>query len=410
MMQGRTEELPRAFPWLGFVVLAGVVVLSVATETMPTGLLPDMSATLGVSQPAVGILVTVFALTVAITSVPLIAMTKRWQRQRLILIAVVGLGLSNLLTAVSPDYAVVVASRVVGGLAHGIFWSVVGAYAGHAVPKDQIARAVAITLGGATIGFVFGVPLATSLGHAFGWRWAFAVVALLLFAGAALVWRLLPAVGSSSPPGGGARSGRRDPSVRGVLVVCATALIVMIGHYAFYTYIAPFLIGELGVSPSGVGPFLFLTGIAGAVGLFLAGSVFATRVRTGILVALSVSVLAVACLALFSPLSPVAFPALLLWFVAFDMLPTLLQTRILHVSSVSFRDTGSAVYTATFNIGIGGGALVGALVYGAAGVAALPWVDVGIMVVTLLFVLVVREGSAQPVGKVDDAEVSRASS
>jgi predicted MFS family arabinose efflux permease len=132
-----------------------------------------MSESLHVSEAQIGLLVTVFAFTVVITSTPLTALTKRWPRHGMIVGILVVLAVSNLLTAFAPDYAFVVFSRILGGIAHGMFWSIVGAYAGHLVPKEQIGRAVSITLGGGTLAFVFGVPLGTFAGHVFGWRLSF---------------------------------------------------------------------------------------------------------------------------------------------------------------------------------------------------------------------------------------------
>ena len=182
------------FPWTGLIALATATFLSVTSEMIPTGLLPDMSASLGVSEAQIGLLVTVFAFTVVVTSAPLTALTRRWPRHGLLIGILVVLGISNALTAIAPDYAFVVGSRVLGGVAHGMFWSIVGAYAGHLVPKEQIGRAVSITLGGGTLAFVLGVPLGTFAGHVFGWRLSFGLLAALMMVGALVIWKFLPAV------------------------------------------------------------------------------------------------------------------------------------------------------------------------------------------------------------------------
>jgi DHA1 family inner membrane transport protein len=382
----------RPFPWAGFLVLAFVIVLAVTTETMPTGLLPDMSRSLGVSEPAIGLLVTIYAFSVAVVSIPLIALTRRWQRHRLLAISVAVLGLSSVLSSLAPSYEAVVATRVFGGLGHAVFWATVGAYPGHAVAREQISKAVGIVLGGSTVGFVLGVPIATFVGHAFGWRPTFGAVGVILVLCAILVWRFLPAV---TPVVRAPRMERRpDATVLPVLLVCALALVAMTGHYTFYTYIAPYAIGILGVPPGLVGPLLFLTGIAASLGLVLAGTVFAVRTSRGMMVALVASAIAVSCVAMSTHEIWLCLPALFIWSVALGMLPALMQTRILHVSSAAFRDAGNAVYTAAFNVGIGGGAFVGALVYGANGLTPLPWVDVAILVLSCVFVVATRRWDA----------------
>jgi predicted MFS family arabinose efflux permease len=96
-----------------------------------------------------------------------------------------------------------------------------------------------------------------------------------------------------------------------------------------------------------------------------------------------------------APRAPwVALPAMFLWSMAFGVLPTLMQTLLLRESSSAFRDTGNSIYTATFNIGIGGGALVGALLYSAVGLGSLPWIDVAVLVLSAA--LLVGAGSRLP--------------
>ncbi|MET0725669.1 MAG: MFS transporter [Leifsonia sp.] len=377
------------FPWLGLIVLAAAVFLSVTGEMLPTGLLPDMSVDLGVSEPLVGLLVTFFAFTVVLTSAPLTALTRRLPRHALLVAAIVVLGLANVFTSIAPTYEVVVASRILGGLAHGLFWSIVGAYAGHLVPKEQIGRAVSITLGGGTLAFVFGVPLGTALGHAVGWRLAFAIVGGLGLLSALLVWRFLPVVHRKEP---GAQTASvpamKDRSVPAVVIVCVVTAITMVGHYAFYTYIAPFFIQIVGTDSGAISPLLFLAGICGFVGLVIAGAVFGKHPTRGLLIALSVIAVSVAAMGALSGNWVATVIAFIIWSIAFGMLPPLLQTRLLHAASARIRDAASAFYTTAFNIGIGGGALLGALLYDALGIGSLPWVDAGIVVVALVIVVV----------------------
>ncbi|MET0806383.1 MAG: MFS transporter, partial [Lacisediminihabitans sp.] len=156
------------FPWVGLLVLACAIFVSVTSEFLPTGLLPDIAAGLTVSASQVGFLVTVFAGTVVLSTTPLAALTRNFSRKSLVVVVLLIIAASGVLAAVAPTYAVLVVARVIGGLAHGLFWAVVGAYAAHLVPKHQIGRAVAITSGGGTAAFVLGVPLGTALGHALG--------------------------------------------------------------------------------------------------------------------------------------------------------------------------------------------------------------------------------------------------
>ena len=267
------------FPYAGFLTLAAVIVLAVTTETLPTGLLPDMSTSLRVPRPEIGLLVTVYALTVALTSIPLIRLTRSWPRHRLLTVATVELGVSVILSALAPTYAALVATRVVGGLGHAVFWATIGAYPGHAVARRHLGRAVAISLAGSTVGFVFGLPLATAVGQLLGWRPTFAVVGAALVVSSVAVHRLAPRVaGSSAIPRGARGASPLGP----VAVVCVLALVAMTGHYAFSTYIAVYARDVLAVPAGAVGVLLLMNGVAGALGLACAGTVLATRPSAGI--------------------------------------------------------------------------------------------------------------------------------
>lgn len=392
------------FPWVGLLSLSAAVFLSVTSEMLPTGLLPEMSESLGVTQSQVGLLVSWFAFTVVATSAPLAFLTRRLPRHGLMMVVLVVFAGSNLLTAVAPNYELLVASRVLGGMAHGLFWAVVGAYAAHLVPKEQIGRAVSVTIAGGTLAFILGVPLATAAGQVIGWQLSFVAIAVLMLVATALVWRFLPPVthyagktaeqepGDASPAEAGASGipdrSRRDPTIAAVALICVITAITMVGHYTLYTYIAPFFTEQLGVDAAAVAPLLFAYGIAGAGGLVLSGTVFGPRPKLGLVIGLAVSALGVIVLAVYTSTAPVAIVAFLLWGVAFGSLPPLLQTRLLHTASPRIRDISSAFFTTSFNIGIGGGALLGSVLLDMVGLEVMPFVYVGILIVSLVLVLI----------------------
>lgn len=369
------------FPWLGLLVLAAAVFLSVTIEMIPTGLLPDMSSELQVGEPLIGLLVTVFAATVVVLTVPLASITKRVPRRTLIVISLAVLAISCVLTAIAPNYGTVLATRILGGAAHGLFWSVVGAYAGHLVPKEQVARAVSISVAGGSLAFVLGVPLGTALGQAFGWRIAFAGIGVLTLLGALLVWRFLPPVRHHAGEADAAPLRlRSDPTFVPVLVVCLITAVTMIGAYTFYTYIAPFITDVMGLPASAISPMLLAYGIAGAAGLVLAGTVLGRRPTIGLTIALVATGVGVAGLAVFAQAPGLGIACFLLWGTAFGTLPPLLNTRLLHSASSRIRDAAASFYTTAFNTGIGGGALVGAVLYNVLGPAGLPWLFVALLV------------------------------
>ncbi|GAB3121388.1 MFS transporter [Glaciibacter psychrotolerans] len=384
-----------AFPWLALLILSSTVFLAISSEMLPTGLLPEMSSDFGVTESQIGLLVSWFAFTVVISSAPLTHLTRRFSRHGLVVAVLFAFALSNVMSAFAPSYEFAVVSRVIGGLAHGLFWAVVGAYASYLVPKAQIGRAVSITVAGGTLAFVFGVPLGTAAGQVLGWRLSFIVLAGLMLVGALLVWLFLPRVNHVRPTADGAGAAltkptglRGDPTVSPVILICSITALIMVGHYTFYTYIVPFLTDEMNVGTAGVAPYLFVFGVAGAVSLVLVGTIFGSRPQSGLVAGVGACIVSVTVLVMFPENVVVAFVAFALWGIAFGVIPPLLQTTLLHTASLQFRDVGSAMYTTGFNVGIGSGALLGALLVRPAGVIALPIVNVGILVAALLLILV----------------------
>jgi predicted MFS family arabinose efflux permease len=291
--------------------------------------------------------------------------------------------------AVAPTYGFLVVARVVGGLAHGLFWAVVGGYAAHLVPKHQLGRAVAITAGGATAAFVLGVPVGTAIGHALGWRLAFAFMAGLILILAVLVVRFLPAVDHHVPLATGEipLPLRKDRSIPAIVVLCIVILLLITAQNIFYTYITPWLVSVGGFGAGSVPGLLLVYGGAGAVGLVLAGVVADRFPRGGFVVAFVIVTVTVLVLWLFGGRQPVVIAAIVVWGISFGGGPAIVQTRMLHVASARMRETAVALQTTSFNIGIGGGALVGGLLLDELGLRILPLADVVITAAGVVFIL-----------------------
>jgi predicted MFS family arabinose efflux permease len=379
----------RPFPWIGLVTLALAIFVSVTTEFLPTGLLPEMAHEYRVSLSQVGLLVTIFAATVVIATTPLSILTRGYSRKGLVVVVLLIISIGAVGAAIAPTYGFLVVARIVGGLAHGLFWAVVGGYAAHLVPKHQLGRAVAITASGATAAFVLGVPVGTAVGHALGWRLAFAFMAGLILILTVLVVRFLPAVDHRVRLATGEipLPLRKDRSISSVAVLCIVILLLLTSQNIFYTYIAPWLISIGGFGAGGVPGLLLLYGGAGGVGLVLAGVVADRFPRGGFVVAFAIVSVAVFVLWLFGDRQPVVIGAIVVWGVAFGGGPAIIQTRMLHVASARMRETAVALQTTAFNVGIGGGALVGGLLLDQLGLRILPLADVIITVFGVAFIL-----------------------
>lgn len=378
------------FPWTGLVTLSGAIFVAVTSEFLPTGLLPEMAEGLGVSQSAIGLLVTVFAATVVVSVAPLANLTRRVPRKMLLVIVLLVFAASNFLSALAPNYEVVLISRVLGGLAHGLFWAVAGAYPGHLVPPRQLARAVAVTSGGVSVAFVLGVPTGTALGHALGWRPAFTLIGLVILVLVVFVLKFLPKVDHIEPLKTGeiALPMRKDPTVIGIVLICTITMILMAGHNIFYTYIVPYFTEINGFAPESVSLLLLTYGVAGVIGLFLVG-VFGSRFpRAGLLGGVALAVLAVLAIGLLPTVWGVVIVALVIWGAALGGTPALLQTRMLHTASRRLRDVSIAYMTTSFNVGIGGGALLGSLLLDSKGLQPLPFAGAAVILCAVLLIVV----------------------
>lgn len=363
------------FPWLGMITIALAVFLSVTSEFLPAGLLPDIAGDLGQSESRIGLLVTVFAATVVLTAAPLTALTRRFSRKGVVLVVLVVFAIANVIAGLAPSFEVLLIARVLGGLAHGLFWAVVSAYSAHLVPRHQLSRAVAVIGAGGSSAFVLGIPVGTALGQAFGWRTAFVAIGAVIVLLIAMVVRFLPPVDHRVPVATGEvpLPMHRDRSLGAVLVISLGILIAMTGQHLFYTFIVPYLTGPAGLPAASVAPLLLLFGLSGAAGLGLAGYLGSRSPGAAIAGALAAVVLVLVPIALWPTTTWLLVGSLIVQGVAIGMVPPLAQTRLLHAASPRIRDLAAALLTTSFNVGIGGGALIGAVMLDSFGLDTLPW-------------------------------------
>ena len=370
----------------GLAALTLSTFIAITTELLPVGLLPQMSREFGVPESTMGLVVTVYALAVTVLSLPLTTFTARLPRKSLLLATLVGYALSNLLVALAPSFIVVCLGRGIGGVAHALFFSVVSAYATKLVPKHLVGRAIAITYSGTSLGFVLGVPLATSVGSAVGWRLAFGalvgVAALLVVVTAVL----LPSVtGETDSHSARFRAWRRS----GLLAVAVVNVVLFFGHYVAYTYIAS-LLTNAGVEETAVGSVLLLLGGAGIFGLVGAGLLVDRRPRLGLVITVAVMALGLAAIPLTSGSLVGTLIAVGAWCLAFGGAPSFLVTAAIRTGAVS-PDIAGAVTNGTSNLGIAAGAAVGAQIFAGLGVIALPSVGALLLAASVLVVVVSRQ-------------------
>lgn len=363
--------------WVSLLLLAWAAFAYNTSESFPVGLLPEMSRDLGVSEAWIGGLLTLYAAVVAVTVLPLVAVTSGVARRRLVLVTVGVLALSNAAMAFAPGYPLVVASRLVSATTHGIFWSIVAPTAAMLVPRGREGFATAVAFTGSSLAMVAGTPVATAVGAIWGWRTAILLLggtAAVALVGLALVLPPLEARREVGSVAAGARAAVRSAvRNRSLLWLCALTVLVVTAYFATFTYIALFLDRDAGVRGDTLAPVLLLYGLAGLVAIWVIGRTtdrWPHWTGLGCTAALGVALLGMGVFASWAPAGVVG--SVLLLGAAFTATPVFLQATVLRVAPTA-PDVASSVYVVAFQIGIASGALLGGLAVDADVLGVIPW-------------------------------------
>lgn len=353
--------------WTAVGVLAVAVFAVTATEMLPAGLLPEIARDLSVSAGAAGLCVTAFGV-VAGLSAPAVTSWTRMLDRRVLLLIVIGVFVAgNLATAIAPSYPLLLAVRAAIGLVHGVLWSVVASIAVRLVPTASSTTAIAVVFSGISLALVIGVPAGAAIGAWWGWRAAFAALAVLT----ALTWMgvaaLMPTL-PAQPRSGAETSWRRLASRRALAMVLVVTAMVVVGNYAAYTYISPLLTGGARLPPAHVGVYLLVYGVAGVIGNLVVGLCIG-RVRSLRLVLFVLLLIMTVCLLVLSVVPSTAAVLIAVWGMSYSAVPIVLQ-RIIFIVAADGREAATALYVMVFNAAIAVGALSGALGLNAFGVCA----------------------------------------
>ncbi|HTU73845.1 MAG TPA: MFS transporter [Trebonia sp.] len=375
----------------GLLILSLSVFAAVTTEMAPVGLLPAIGQAFGVAESTAGLLVSLYAVLVAALAVPLTLATKRIPGKRLLLAAMSGYALSNVISALAPSLAVLAVGRAVGGVTHALFFSVFIGYVTRLVPPAQTGRALALASAGVSAGFVLGVPLATALGSAAGWRTAFAALAALMAVVVVLVAAVLPDVRSQADERRPAPGRRRQ-----MFIVVGSNTLALLGHYTLYTYVSV-LVLRSGASVPAVGPVLLVFGVFGLIGLWQAGPRLDRHLRSSALVILAILSAGLAAAGAGFPVLALVIVAGAVWNGAFGAVPSVFQTAAVRTQATSPELAGAWI-NASSNAGIAAGAALGGAVLATAGIREVAWLAAALVITALLVVLRARHALGKAPG------------
>jgi len=360
------------------------------TEFVIVGLLPTVASDMAISIPSAGLLVSLYAIGVAIGAPVLTALTARIPRKQLLVSLMALFIVGNGLASVAPGFATLVFARIITGFAHGVFFSIGSTIAAALVPAEKRASAISIMFAGLTVAIVTGVPLGTFIGQHFGWRATFIGVSLLGVIGLVASTILVPA-NLRNEATTSLKSLLKVVSNKRLLLAFLMTALGYGGTFVAFTYLSPILEQVTGLSQSLVSVILLLYGIAIAIGNLIGGKV---SNRNPLKALLWMFALQAVVLLIFTYTAHYVVAGVLTLFVmgalSFANVPGLqlfvVQTDEKHLPGTE--DVASAFNIAAFNLGIAIGAYVGGLtVVSPLGIGATPWVGALFVLLAILVTL-----------------------
>ncbi|MBL8256775.1 MAG: MFS transporter [Pseudoxanthomonas mexicana] len=315
------------------------------SEFASMGLMPNMVASLGVTEPQVGHLISAYALGVVVGAPLLAILGAGWMRKTLLLALMGFYALGNLASALGPTYESLLVFRFIAGLPHGAYFGVAALTAVAISPPNKRGRAISLVMLGLTLAILIGNPLATWLGQMIDWRWVFAAVAVVALSTALLLAIWLPAgiEGPKAHPLDELRAFNRLP----VWQALAIGAIGFAGMFSVFSYLAPTMIEVTRVSPAWIPLGLAGFGVGGVIGNFVGGWLSDRFQLRGAWMVLAWAVVAL----LLFPLLAKGLPTILLATVTIGLMGALgpiLQSHLMDVAGDA-QTLAAASHHAAFN-------------------------------------------------------------
>jgi len=336
----------------------------ITAEFLPVSLLTPIADSLQVTEGQAGQTVTVTALMALFTSLVISLATRRIDRRWVLLGFSLILVASNLLVAFADNLHVILAGRLLLGIAIGGFWTLSTATAMRLVPADQVPKALSIIFSGVSLATIIATPLGSFLGDIIGWRNIFLLTALL--GGLAFIWQFfsLPAMPADREKRHGSMlSVLMRPGMRWGMVAI---IMLFTGHFAFFTYLRPFLETVAQVNVHALSLILLAFGVANFVGTSLAGYLLMRNLHLTLGgTTLLMGIMAI-LLAVFGHNSLLDGLCIALWGMAFGAIPVGWSTWITRTVPDE-AETGGGLLVATIQLAITMGAAAGGWVFDANG-------------------------------------------
>ncbi|WP_294901882.1 MFS transporter [Tatumella sp. UBA2305] len=371
-------EGAKKLPVSALLALAMTGFICILTETIPAGLLPQISQSLAVSPSLAGQMVTAYAAGSLLLAIPLTLLTRSWPGHRVLLLTVLGFLVFNSLTAISGNVTMIMFSRFMAGACAGLAWSLLAGFARRIVTPSLQGRALAIAMAGTPVALSLGVPAGTWMGELAGWRLTFAIMSGLSLLLTGWIMLSVPKVAAESESQQTTlRTALLVPGVRPVLMV---VLGWMLAHNILYTYITPF------IAPAGLAPrvdlVLLVFGLTALAGIVMTGYVVDRYLRQAVLLSVAGFALVALLFSLYGTSAPAIYGGTALWGLTFGGAATLLQTALADASG-KHADVALSLNVVTWNSAIALGGVCGGLLLRHGGSESIPRVLLLLLLITL---------------------------
>lgn len=342
--------------WVSVCALAVGAFIFNTTEYIPIALLSDIGQSFDKAATEVGMMITVYAWIVALLSLPLMLMTKNIERRKLLLMLFALFALFHALSFFSWNFNILLVSRIGIALTHAVFWSITASLAVRLAPTGKTNQALGLLSTGTVLAMVLGIPLGRVVGQYFGWQLSFLLIGVCAAGVMLVLAKNLPALPSQNT---GSLSSL--PSLfkrRNLMLLYAMTVLIITAHFTAYSYIEPFVLQVGGFKAEQVTIVLSLYGLAGFAASYLFGKWFAKSQRLFMLGAVAVILLSALLLLPFASFPYAVYALVFIWGVAIVIVSLGMVSKVLVFASDA-TDVANSIYSGLYNVGIGGGALLG---------------------------------------------------